>query len=213
MQALARLATAIPSAGVLGNKGGWGRGFALAPAFLVGTFLAGNVNNSSHKDGWCKEGSIKRSKTLEQFKAEVHYLALSEEQERILMQVDQDKREQKATKADDANVPVFVWTRHYMEESDLTWADSDTPILVERAMDAMRKYLVWQWKRQILFSYLEWFYEKGNRSWGELGVDWLAMKRGNYCWALYGLERHQEWHQRRLESHALEIQAGSDAVV
>jgi len=152
-------------------------------------------------------------KKVTEVKVERHYPALTEEQERILQHVDQDKRERKATKADDAKVPIYVWTRHYMEESDLSWDESDMEKL-SKAMDTMRECLVKRWKRRVFYSYLDYWYEEGGRDRGPTGIEWLSTTgEGNYCWSVFGREQYREWHKNRLATDPLELEAGSDAIV
>lgn len=170
--ALADLATVV-----VGNVGGGGGSF-LSKRSLDD--LTGPVVNIS--------ASIKRSRALANEDeppvapvfAELSHRQLTPEQDQLLQQVDQDKRERKATKADDAVVPVFMWTKHYIEESNMAWDFSDMP-QIERAMNVMRKYLLRRWKRRIFHSYLEWFYDEGKRPRGTTGAEWLGMdSHGRY---------------------------------
>lgn len=200
---LAELATIPMSSGILGNGGGI-------------SFSLRKRGQALRKGGQGLdevEPDVKRVKYGNNAVAISHFPQLSEEQERILQQVDQDKRERKATKSDDAKVPVYVWTRHYMEESDFIWEESDMERLT-RAMDTMRGYLVKRWKRKIFHSYLDYYYDKKGRSRSPSGAKWLATTGcGDYCWSVYGRDQYREWYQDRLEKDSLEIAAGSDAIV
>ena len=70
----------------------------------------------------------------------------------IIEQVDRDLRERKATKSDDAEVPVFLWTEHYLEEVSLGHLTKSERERVEDAMNTLRKYALRKWKRKVFHS-------------------------------------------------------------
>ena len=139
----------------------------------------------------------------------------------ILDEVSKDKRERKATKADDAEVPISMWTDHYLEESTLKWNSSDKSS-IEKAMDTMRKYLLERWKRRVLNSYLKWYYEEGRRPRCQACEHWVEWTRKDeeddnkerveYRWTNQGRFEYAKWYKERKDGDPLELEAGSDAV-
>ena len=55
-------------------------------------------------------------------------------------EVSRESRERKATKSDDAEVPIYLWTEHYLESSLLGWnlEDKREKAIVEKAMETLK---------------------------------------------------------------------------
>mmetsp|Transcript_18229 Transcript_18229/g.45121 ORF Transcript_18229/g.45121 Transcript_18229/m.45121 type:complete len:1319 (-) Transcript_18229:2184-6140(-) len=142
---------------------------------------------------------------------------VEKELEETLNKVDRELRERKATKSDDAEVPVYLWTEHYMEEShpDFSWTEKDKP-RIEKAMNVIRKLALQYWKKKLLRSYLEWAAQVWPRSEGPSASRWVRLEKDSnsirYQWEPGGLANYQEWRRQRCLSDPHEFEAGSDAV-
>mmetsp|Transcript_18233 Transcript_18233/g.45137 ORF Transcript_18233/g.45137 Transcript_18233/m.45137 type:complete len:1296 (-) Transcript_18233:2196-6083(-) len=134
----------------------------------------------------------------------------------ILKEVDRDVRERKATKSDDAAVPEYLWTEHFIEESEVKsgWQESDKPA-IEKGMAILRKYLLRRWKWKVLRSYVDWLHQSGNRPEGS-ATNWVKLVQvgaeWKFEWRKDGLQEYQSWHRRMKEGDLLEFEAGSDAI-
>ena len=67
-----------------------------------------------------------------------------------------EAHDRKATKADGAPVPTYLWEDHLRLGGLPTWHSTTAPELPV-ALDIMQNYcLVW-WKRKVLRSFLDWY--------------------------------------------------------
>jgi hypothetical protein len=81
--------------------------------------------------------------------------SLSKGSKEVLSEIAREKRERKATKADDAVVPEFLWEEHLLEDCPTPW------VLVERtrlrrAILLLRTRMLKWWKRRVGRSFLAW---------------------------------------------------------
>jgi hypothetical protein len=70
--------------------------------------------------------------------------------------IDRTRREQKAAKADDAEVPKYLWLEHLIDDGPTTWPDVRRALLPV-AMDTCRKYLLRKWKIRLAAEFHRWF--------------------------------------------------------
>jgi hypothetical protein len=61
-----------------------------------------------------------------------------------LAEIARTKREQKVAKADDADVPEYLWLDHLMEDRPTPWPEGSRELL-PKAMNRLRKYLLGRW--------------------------------------------------------------------
>eukprot|EP00978_Attheya_sp_CCMP212_P017428 scaffold46399_cov52-Attheya_sp.AAC.1 len=47
----------------------------------------------------------------------------------LFAEIDREKRERKATKSDDAEVPVYLWEEHLIDDGEFGWTTEDLPRL------------------------------------------------------------------------------------
>ena len=136
----------------------------------------------------------------------------------IIEQVDRDLRERKATKSDDAEVPVFLWTDHYLEEVSLGHLTKSERERVEDAMNTLRKYALRKWKRKVFHSYVDWLYRRTSTEEKRLmraeEQRWIRWNKecGTYSWAKNGRHEYQRWYYNRRREDPFEVEAGSDAI-
>jgi hypothetical protein len=58
-----------------------------------------------------------------------------------LADIARTKREQKAAKADDADIPEYLWLDHLMADGPTPWLEGSRELL-QKAMNTSRKYLL-----------------------------------------------------------------------
>jgi hypothetical protein len=120
------------------------------------------------------------------------------------------EREKKAVKADDAEVPRYLWEEHYYETSTRQWADKDRP-RVERAFDGFRLFALRWWKRKVTSSFGSWMKEKHK---DDEPVSTKAEDK-QHCendWDGKGQANYARWWQTRYQKSKLDIVAARDAV-
>jgi hypothetical protein len=76
-------------------------------------------------------------------------------------EISREGRERKATKADDAEVPEYLWHEHVFEDCGRSWMDSQKKVL-PRAAKVLQKGMLKHWKQRVLTSYLTWLNKKHN---------------------------------------------------
>ena len=69
------------------------------------------------------------------------------------------ERERKATKSDDAPVPIHLWTQQLIR-TGTNWNDVD-PSVLERAMNTLRGLLLLKWRRSTTRSFFNWLGQRG----------------------------------------------------
>ena len=65
--------------------------------------------------------------------------------------MDRDKRERKATKDDDADVPIYYWTQLYLEGSTLDWKALAQQSSIRQEEQCQRVELALEGRRHKLF--------------------------------------------------------------
>jgi hypothetical protein len=65
----------------------------------------------------------------------------NKETRELLDQISRDLREQKATKADDADIPEYLWEEHLTDDDARHWTAKDR-VGLPQAMDMMRRCML-----------------------------------------------------------------------
>jgi hypothetical protein len=125
-------------------------------------------------------------------------------------------RERKATKSDDALVPMSLWEEHLIEDGTREWTSEERKQL-PTACDSLRKRMLIWWKGRVLSSFRLWLNKKYedelklvNEQRGS-GVKWGNDK---YVWShgQYGKDAYAWWWNERMLICAEDLQAGMDAI-
>jgi hypothetical protein len=70
-------------------------------------------------------------------------------------EISREGRERKATKADDAEVPEYLWHEHVLEDCGRSWTDSQKKALPPAAQ-VLQKGMLKHWKQKVLTLFLTW---------------------------------------------------------
>mmetsp|Transcript_7983 Transcript_7983/g.19280 ORF Transcript_7983/g.19280 Transcript_7983/m.19280 type:complete len:1317 (-) Transcript_7983:1541-5491(-) len=143
----------------------------------------------------------------------------------ILEDIERNKREMKATKSDDADVPIYLWTEHYLEKSKRRWIQAavkngisfeEQTKRVERALEVLRHHMFIRiWKRRLLRSFIDWFNGQQNQIESALEVKHSynsSTGESEYSWSESGRAQYQSWHRDRIKSRAEDWEASTDAM-
>jgi hypothetical protein len=71
----------------------------------------------------------------------------------VQVEISRKGRERKATKADDAEVPEYLWHEHVFEDCGRSWTDSQKKAL-PWAAKVLQKEMLKHWKRKVLKLFL-----------------------------------------------------------
>ena len=144
-------------------------------------------------------------------------------EENLLTEMARSKRERKATKSDDAQAPIYLWTEHYLEGSTIEWNQGNLEeerLRVQQAMETLRsKLFLWKWKRRLMKEFNHWITDGPIES----GSSWLISKDEpgkntkttifhRYRWTAGGREQYQAWYRRRKAKRTKDFDAGADAI-
>ena len=129
-------------------------------------------------------------------------------------------RERKATKSDDAQVPVYLWTDQFVGGSQGKWK-AEQASLLEQAMNSLRHLLFLPiWWRLLSRSFFGWMRKKH-------GADINAVmdrhpgardhfvnhgEDGGYKWTVKGRTKYCRWHKDHTTTLKVDIEAGRDAI-
>eukprot|EP00978_Attheya_sp_CCMP212_P000239 scaffold463_cov46-Attheya_sp.AAC.3 len=75
--------------------------------------------------------------------------------DKLLEAIDREKRERKATKSDDAEVPVYLWEEYMINDGDFGRTTADLPRM-RPLMGACRVPMLKWWKRKVTSSLFSW---------------------------------------------------------
>eukprot|EP00978_Attheya_sp_CCMP212_P020498 scaffold58732_cov29-Attheya_sp.AAC.1 len=70
-------------------------------------------------------------------------------------EIDREKREGKATKSDDAEVHVYLWEEHLIDDGEFGWTTEDLPRL-RPLIEACKTMMLRWWKRKVTSSFFKW---------------------------------------------------------
>jgi len=141
----------------------------------------------------------------------------------VLDDIQREKRERKATKADDAEVPIYLWTEHYMEESTYEWTEisrtrklteGQQRSVIEWAMETLRHYFaIRRWKKSLTTSFFKWL---------KCSTDYPVQKDKNpivdysstarYQWTPGGKDEYIKWRGKLVQVKEKDWSAAADAI-
>jgi hypothetical protein len=70
-----------------------------------------------------------------------------------------EKRERSAAKANDAEVPEYLWMEHLFDDTSWDWGP-ETREQVMKMTEWFRTGMLWRWKRNVLRSFLQSLHQK-----------------------------------------------------
>jgi hypothetical protein len=139
----------------------------------------------------------------------------------LFNEIAREKRERKATKADDAKVPEFLWEEHMLQDCPTPWVVEESTRLRQAMVLLHTRMLNW-WKRRVARSFLAWV----KREYPELAevnvahtpvviydghrYDWRRGKGKNEN--LDGLRDYNTWWKSRMLVAHADLLPGADAV-
>jgi hypothetical protein len=125
-----------------------------------------------------------------------------EQQEEALDDGVRQKREQKATKADNAEVPEYIWEEHLLNDGPTPWVIEDRARL-RRAMDLLWQRMLRWWKQKVTTTFIVWAHkrypklepldEKYGSEVGRVGSRYRWTRNDPHLEALGGREAYREW--------------------
>jgi hypothetical protein len=116
------------------------------------------------KNGGKGKENGKLSESIDPAEKDKEETSCSQDTKDVLQEVAREKRERKATKADGAEVPEYLWEEHLLK-------DSPTPCVLEertrlrKAMNLMRRRMLAWWKGRVHLERLScviWYQNTGN---------------------------------------------------
>jgi hypothetical protein len=146
---------------------------------------------------------------------------LSKGSKELLNEIAREKREGKATKADDAVVPELLWEEHLFDDCPTPWVLEERTRLRWVIILLRARMLKW-WNRRVARSFLAWV-RREHPELEEAGGDELAVVRldgGHYGWTsgdggadtLGGILVYQRWWKNRTMLAHADLGPGADAV-
>ena len=125
-----------------------------------------------------------------------------------------EEREKKATKADDAAVPVEIWNERYLQGTK--WKEEDLE-KVEKALDVMRGFLLRVWRRRVLRSFSCWMRNKGTTQFKEEGenrsIGITPGPKVSHKWREEGGRQiYGEWRSKYWNKHGLDLESAADSI-
>jgi hypothetical protein len=73
----------------------------------------------------------------------------------ILAEIDREKRERKATKSDNAEVPEYLWEEHLLADSPTPWVVAERTKL-RKAIRMLRTCMLRWWKNKVITAFISW---------------------------------------------------------
>jgi hypothetical protein len=139
----------------------------------------------------------------------------------VLEDAAQQKKEQKATKADDAAVPGHIWETHLLNDGPTPWVVKDVDEL-RKAMNLLRQRMLRWWKRKVTTSFFEWSHqrypelvrlgEKHGNGIRLVGAKYQWVENDPYQTALGGKEAYRKWWTSCLLHAGEDIHPAADAI-
>jgi hypothetical protein len=124
--------------------------------------------------------------------------------------IDRTPREQKAEKADDAEVPKYLWMEHLIDDGPTTWSETRRAMLPV-VMDTCQKYLLRKWKIRLVAEFHRWFESVYHfRTTKEETIVW---KDGSYQWSNGGRMKYKLHCMRVAVDAGQDWEAEKDAVI
>jgi hypothetical protein len=125
--------------------------------------------------------------------------------------IDRTRQKQKAAKADDAEIPEYLWLEHLMDEGPTPWPERSRNLLPD-AMNTFQKYLIRKWKTRLCAEFHKWFESEYRfRERRDKTVEW---KNERYQWRSGGRTKYVMHYYMRVNADAgLDWEAGRDALI
>jgi hypothetical protein len=137
-------------------------------------------------------------------------------------EISREGRERKATKADDAEVPKYLWHEHLFEDCGRSWTDSQKKAL-PRAAQVLQKGMLKHWKRKVLMSFFTWlkvkhkslapldkrYFERQDGRWGLVEVKESDSPKERRT---RGLAGYREWWKARATTCTRDLATGTEAI-
>jgi hypothetical protein len=149
-------------------------------------------------------------------------LGLEDTYEEALLDISREYRDRKAVKADDADVPKYLWEEHLVEGLDVQDWDATKLVKIRKVSEWLRSKMWKWWTRNVTKSYVSWDETKYDLKdvrkkvswviWNGVGYEWFKAE-GRERWAkAEGRNGYRSWWKRRLLiTHQDAIPAG-DAI-
>jgi hypothetical protein len=138
-----------------------------------------------------------------------------------LEDVPQQKKGQKATKADDAAVPEHIWEKHLLNDGPTPWVIKDVNKL-RKAMNLLRQRMLRWWKRKVTTLFFDWSHQRypelvslGAKYGNEVrfgGTKYQWAQNDPYQTALGGRATYREWWTSRSLHAGEDIHPAADAI-
>jgi hypothetical protein len=148
-----------------------------------------------------------------------------------LISISKDMRERKATKSDDAPVPMSLWEEHLVDDGTREW----TPLarkLLSGACDAWRKRMLIRWKGNVSSTFRRWLNDKYSKELKEVDDAWgtevkfekaetiqgptgiKILKKARYVWSRgqTSLDMYVQWWKGRMMVCSEDLLAGMDGI-
>jgi hypothetical protein len=139
----------------------------------------------------------------------------------VLNEIARGKRERKATKANDAKVPEFLWEEHLLQDCPTPWVVAERTWLRQAIVLLCTRMLKW-WKRRVARSFLAWIkrenpelaYAKGAHA------PVVSYDGHRYVWKsgdgkndnLDGFCEYKKWWKSRMLVANADLRPGADAI-
>jgi hypothetical protein len=142
--------------------------------------------------------------------------------DKMLDAIDREKRERKATKADDAEVPVALWEEHLINDGSFGRTMADLPSM-RPLMSACRFLMLRWWKRKVTTSLCKWIrktnpYLENICQWDHVRLNSAAhtwkdgRKKDKYEWLSDGRRKWFDWIRCLKNTCPKDVDSGGDAV-
>jgi hypothetical protein len=140
----------------------------------------------------------------------------------ILEGIARENRERKATKSDDADVPIYLWEEHLFDDGILGQTLADLPSM-RLMMDALPVLMLMKWKKKVTSSLFSWIRREnpslrnicqwrhvtlssGSHTWKD------GSQKDKYEWQTDGEHKWLDWIKFFKDTCPKDIDAGGDAV-
>ena len=130
----------------------------------------------------------------------------------ILQDVDDEKRDRKATKSDDAAVPVHLWLERMCDGNKFGWSKNTIERLPE-TLPIFQSFLLRIWKRRLTKSFTTYLNNEVMKVPKHKNSNWvLKSTDGFWRWDTGGQDRYRNWWMSRWVKGRRDIDAGRDAL-
>jgi hypothetical protein len=133
----------------------------------------------------------------------------------ILAGISKNLRERKATKSDDAPVPMSMWEEHLVEDGERVWTQKERKKLT-KACDLLRRRMLKWWKKRVHSSFWTWLNKKYKAEFERINGQskgGVRFENGRYVWASGQTSKddYTKWWKTRMLTCPEDLEAGADA--